>query len=235
MKNLLYILLFTILFSACSSEGKEKLGLDNPDIQNIIEFQDTKNIKELIKYFVHPNTQLRERACMAFASVKDSAALTSLYTMLEEDESVAQAAAFAIGQISSPSSIKALKKVLERSMNEETRYRIFVAIGKCGGIEENYFLASNYNVGKDARGTAWALFQLSYGQKINEAGLELAIKILENEKDSRVRLGAASAISKSKVDSPWRAVLPLYLNEKDDNVQMALASALRGIDSMLLI
>lgn len=230
MKNTFYFLLFTFLLISCSSKNEEKLGLDNTDIQNIIELQDTKDVKGLIQYFVNPNKQLRERACMAFASVKDTNALPSLYTMLEENENVAQAAAFAIGQIASPSSIKALKKVLERSMNEETRFRIFVAIGKCGGIEENYFLASNYNVGKDARGTAWALFQLSYAQKINEAGLELAIKILENEDDPRIRLGAASAISKSKVTQPWKKVLPLYKKEKDDNVQMALASGLKGIE-----
>ena len=154
--------------------------------------------------------------------------------MLEEDENVAQAAAFAIGQTGSSSSIPPLKKVLERSMNEETRYQIFAAIGKCGDINENYFLASNYNVGKDARGTAWALFYLSRNEMINEAGIELAVKIIENEKDPRTRLGAAQAIARSVLEKPWKSLLPLYKIEQDDDVQMALASGLRGlaIDSL---
>lgn len=230
MRTSIYFFIFLFGF-ACTSEKPEKLGLDNIDIQNIIEYQDTKNVTELIKYFVNPDMQLRERACMAFASVKDSTALTSLYTMLEEDEEIAQAAAFAIGQIGSPSSIKPLKKVLERSMNEETRYQFFVAIGKCGEIEENYFLASNYNVGKDARASAWALFYLSRNKVINEVGIELALTILENEKGLNTRLGSAQAIGRSDLISSWQTILPMFKNETNDDVQMALALGLKGMEA----
>jgi cyclophilin family peptidyl-prolyl cis-trans isomerase/HEAT repeat protein len=230
MKKIVFVATILLLFSwACTSEKETPLSLDNPDIQKIIEYQNTKNDTGLIKYFVSPNMKLREKACIAFGSLKDTLALESLYTMLEEDENVAQAAAFAVGQTGHPSSIKPIKKVLQRSLNEETRFQLFVALGKCGEIDENYYLVSNYNVGKDARGTAWALFYLSNRKMINEAGIELAMKILENEKDVQTRLGAAHAIARSNLPSPWMPILTQFKNELNDDVQMALASSLKGI------
>lgn len=231
MNKILSIILFSILFISCEQEKKDILTLSDPDIQKITEYQDTKNVKELIKYFVNPNKQLRKRACIAFGSIQDSSALNSLYTMLEEDENIAQAAAYAIGQIGSPSSIPILQRILTRSMNEETRYEFFIALGKCGGINENYYLVSNYNVGKDARGTAWSLFYLSRDQFLNNAGLELAVKILENESDNETKLGAAHAISRSELDSPWMSLLPLFIIEKNDDVKIALANGLKGMSA----
>ena len=229
MKKYIVILLFSSLLISCANEKKESLTLADPDIQKIVEYQDTKNVKELIKYFVHPNIQLREKACLAFGSVQDSSALNSLYTMLEEDERIAQAAAYAIGQNGSSSSVPILERILQRSMNEETRYEFLIALGKCGGINENYYLVSNYNVGKDARGTAWALFYLARNHFLNQAGMELAVKILENESDSKIKLGAAHAITRSGLDTPWKSLLPLFLNEENDDVKIALANGLKGI------
>jgi cyclophilin family peptidyl-prolyl cis-trans isomerase/HEAT repeat protein len=234
MKNIFFYLLIVPFIASCSNEKEAKLTLADPDIQKIVEFQDTKNVKELIKYFVSPNMQLRERACIAFGSIQDTSALTSLYTMLEEDEEIAQAAAFAIGQTGSASSLPVLKRILERSMNEETRFEFFVAIGKCGGMEENYYLVSNYNIGKDPRGTAWALFYLSRNKFLNEAGIELAIKILENESNEDTRLGAAHSLARNTLDSPWKKILPLFLKEKNEDVKMALAKSLKGIDEETL-
>lgn len=230
MKNNFFYLLILLFIASCSNEKEAKLTLSDPDVQKIIVFQDTKNVKELIKYFVSPNMQLRERACIAFGSIQDTSALTSLYTMLEEDEEIAQAAAFAIGQTGSASSLPVLKRILERSMNEETRFEFFVAIGKCGGMEENYYLVSNYNVGKDPRGSAWALFYLSRNKFLNEAGIELAIKILENESNENTRLGAAHALARNTLLSPWERILPLFKKEKNEDVKMALAKSLKGIN-----
>jgi len=230
MKKHLFLFIGLILISgACKPKNETTLNLDNPDIQKIIAYQNSKNVKGLIQYFVNTNLQLREKACSAFGSIKDTSALPSLYTMLEEEENVAQAAAFAVGQTGDLSSIGPIKKVLKRSLNEETRYQLFVALGKCGDIDENYFLVSNYNVGKDARGTAWALFYLSNRKMINEAGIDLALKILENEKNVETRLGAAHAIARANLPHPWMDILPQFRKEQNDDVQMALASALKGI------
>ena len=231
MKKIIVFLILSSILISCTSEKKEVLTLTDPDIQKIVEYQDTKNVKELIKYFVHPNLQLREKACLAFGSVQDSSSLNSLYTMLEEDENIAQAAAYAIGQIGMSSSIPILQRILKRSMNEETRYEFLVALGKCGDINENYYLVSNYNVGKDARGTAWSLFYLARNQFLNQAGIEVALKILENESQVDVRLGAAHAISRSGLDIPWLSILPLFLSEENDELKIALANGLKGISA----
>lgn len=234
MKRSIHYLIALLIFTSCSNGEKIVYDLSNPDIQKIIDFQDKRDTKALIPYFVHDSKELRERACLAFASIQDSSALESLYTMLEEDEKTARAAALAVGQVGNSSSVPKLKKVMERSMNEETRYEFFVALGKCGSIDENYFLASNYNVGKDARGTAWALFYLARNKRINEAGIELAIRILQNEKEQAVRLGAAQAIMRNQLDKPVESILDIFLLEENDEVKMALAGSLTGIDESMI-
>ena len=224
------LLLLTIGIGSCDHQNDyEKPILTSTGCQNIIEFQDKRDSKALIPFFNDDDYQLRVQAALAFGSVTDSAALNSLYTMLEEEEPIAQAAAFAIGQIGDASSVEVLKRILERSMLPETRFEIFDAMGKCGEIDLNYYLATSYNVGKDAKGTAWALMELSNRKKLNPAGLELAITILENENDYYVRFGAAHAIARSGLDVPWKEIESILLIENILDVKIALAAGLKKI------
>ena len=84
MKRFTFLFLLTFMIS-CSFEA-EKIGLSDSDIQAIIDLQDKRDTKALIPYFLSDNSQVRARACLAMASIQDTAALSSLYTMLEEDE-----------------------------------------------------------------------------------------------------------------------------------------------------
>lgn len=233
MKNIAFfsiLILLTFGIESCDHQSDyEKPILTSNGCQNIIEFQDKRDSKALIPFFVDDDYQLRAQAALAFGSVADTAALNSLYTMLEEEEPIAQAAAFAIGQIGDPSSVEILKRILERSMLPETRFEIFDAMGKCGDIELNYYLASTYNVGKDAKGTAWALMELSNRKKLNPPGLQLAITILENEYDYYVRFAAAHAIARSGLDVPWKKINAFLLVENIQDVKIALASGLKQI------
>ena len=224
------LILLTIGVGSCDHQSDyEKQILTCTECQNIIEYQDKRDSKALIPYFVNDDYQLRVQAALAFGSVADSAALNSLYTMLEEDEPIAQAAAFAIGQIGDARSVEVLKRILERSMQAETRFEIYDAMGKCGDIDLNYYLASSYNVGKDAKGTAWALMELTNRKKLNPAGLELAITLLKNENDYDVRFAAAHAIARTGLDVPWKEIRSLIMEEKIQDVKIALAAGLKQI------
>jgi len=203
--------------------------LQNPACRNIIKLKDKRDAKALIPYFIDVDYQLRQQAVMAFGSFKDTAALNSLYTMLEEDEPIAQAAAFSIGQIGDTRSVSVLQRILERSFLPETRFEIYDAMGKCGTIELNYYLASNYNVNKDAKGTAWALMELANKKQLNPAGVTLAITILENENDKDVRFGAANALARTQIQIPWKRVKHQFLKENLQDVKMALALDLRTV------
>jgi HEAT repeat protein len=203
--------------------------LTSTGCQNIIGLQDKRDAKAIIPYFLNDDYLLREQAALAFGSITDTAALNSLYTMLEEDEPIAQAAAFAVGQIGDPRSVEVIQRLLERSMLPETRFEFFDAMGKCGDLNLNYYLASSYNVGKDAKGTAWALMELANNKKLNPAGLQLAITILENEPDYDVRVAAAHAIARSGLNVPWGNIKTLILTENLEDVKMALAKSLNQI------
>jgi len=221
------VIFFLAATQSCDhASDYEKPILTSTGCQNIIGFQDKRDVKALIPYFLDDDYQLREQAALAFGSVNDTAALNSLYTMLEEEEPIAQAAAFAVGQIGDPRSVEVIQRLLERSMLPETRFEFFDAMGKCGEIQLNYYLTSSYNVGKDPKGTAWALMELSIRKKLNPAGLQLAITILENEQDYEVRLAAAHAIARSGMDIPWKKIKALFLIENLPDVKMALVKAL---------
>ncbi len=233
MKNIAFysaLILLAIGVGSCGHQKDyEKPILTSSGCQKIIGFQDARDSKALIPFFVDDDYQLRVQATLAFGSVGDTAALNSLYTMLEEEEPIAQAAAFAIGQIGDTRSVEVLKRILERSMLPETRYEIFDAMGKCGEIDLNYYLASSYNVGKDAKGTAWALMELANRKKLNPAGLELAITILENENDYEVRLAAAHGIARSGLYVSWQKIKEFVLIENIQDVKIALVTGLKLI------
>jgi cyclophilin family peptidyl-prolyl cis-trans isomerase len=223
----LVAILFLISTQSCDHKNDyDQPILTNSGCQNIIGLQDKRDAKALIPYFVNNDYLLREQATLAFGSVTDTAALNSLYTMLEEDEPIAQAAAFAVGQIGHRSSVEVIQRLLERSMLEETRFEFFDAMGKCGDIELNYYLASTYNVGKDAKGTAWALMELANNKKLNPAGIQLAITLLENESVYETRLAAAHAIARSGLDVPTKKIEAMFMAENLEDVKMALAKPL---------
>jgi cyclophilin family peptidyl-prolyl cis-trans isomerase len=243
MKNNTFLLAAVLLvISNQSCDHKSDYDQDilkNTGCQNIIGLQDKRDAKALIPYFVSDDYLLREQAALAFGSVTDTAALNSLYTMLEEDEPIAQATAFAVGQIGDLRSVVVIQRLLERSMLEDTRFEFFDAMGKCGDIELNYYLASTYNVGKDAKGTAWALMELANNKKLNPAGIKLAITILENESDFEVRIAAAHAIARSGLEVSWQKLKAMFMSENIDAVKMALARPLSQmpateIDNLLI-
>jgi cyclophilin family peptidyl-prolyl cis-trans isomerase/HEAT repeat protein len=222
-------ILLLLLVSCSPSKEFEDPLLQNPEVKEIILLKDKRDSKGLIPYFLSEDLQAREQAALAFGSIQDTLALNSLYTMIEEKEPIAQAAAFAIGQTGQLSSVDPLQRILERSMQEETRFEMYDAIGKCGEIDINYFLASSYNSGKDARGISWALMELAFKKQINQAGIQLAYAILENEYDYQIRLAAATALAHSGLELPWRKSFALFQKENIHDVKSVLALTIKSI------
>lgn len=228
--HFLIILCLSGLTLTCNHKSDyAKPVLSNDGVHEIIKLKDQRDTKALIPFFLSDDYQLREQSALAFGSIQDTAALTSLYTMIEEDEPIAQAAAFAIGQTGAQNSVKVLQKILERSMLPATRFEIFDALGKCGDIDLNYFLASNYHAGKDADGIAWALMALALRKKMNQAGVDLAYALLENEYDYPTRMAAATALTRAGIDLPWRRSYKLFRIENMQDVKTIMALMLKNM------
>lgn len=105
--------------------------------QRVYMLQEKQDIKGLLSLFRHKNPTLRFGAVMAFASIKDSTVLDSIYVMLaDKNIKVREAAAYALGQIGSQKATRALMAAYDNkdSLNQKTvlNATILEAMGKCG-------------------------------------------------------------------------------------------------------
>ncbi|MDZ4681739.1 MAG: HEAT repeat domain-containing protein, partial [Saprospiraceae bacterium] len=113
MKLLNRLLTYTTLASlllavACVPRSEEailtniRIDLKDPLFRKIHDLQDRHASDSLYAYFRHEDPSYRYLSALAFASIRDSAALDSLYPLLADviDE-VRAAAAYSIGQIGS--------------------------------------------------------------------------------------------------------------------------------------
>ncbi len=130
------------VFNSCSNQNVNNFDnqvltenkFKNPELEKVLNFQNERNTKALIEFFNHSDVSCREAAVLAFASVQDLNALTAIFDVLENDESikVRMAAAFAIGQIGNNSAESELIKLYDKEKSNLVKARILEGLGKCG-------------------------------------------------------------------------------------------------------
>lgn len=136
----LYALAISILTSTCGCWNKEDNTAaedanvyNDPTLCKICELRCAGNTAEIVKYFSAEYPQYRKAAVSAVGSMRDSMAIVSLATLLNDnDMDLREEAAFALGQTCHPAAERYLLDADFDSQPSNVKAAILVALGKCG-------------------------------------------------------------------------------------------------------
>jgi len=141
---------FFCIFNSCTNKNVDDFDnqvltnnkFKSTELQKILKLQNDRNTKSLIGFLGHDEVSCREAAVLALASVQDVEALTALFDVLENEESikVRSAAAFAIGQIGNNSAEKKLVEVFAQENSSLVKACLLECLGKCGSDSSLGFL-----------------------------------------------------------------------------------------------
>ena len=239
----LALLLLTV---ACVPRSEEeiltniRIDLKDPLFRKIHDLQDRHAGDSLYAYFRHEDPSYRYLSALAFASIRDSAALDSLYPLLADAvDEVRAAAAYAIGQIGSARAQGRLIAAFDRQdtfgLYAGGNSAILEAIGKCGDTSALKALStiSTYQPHDTVLllGQARGIYRFALRNKISREGTARMIALASNKSyPDPARLVAANYLLRArdlKIDSV--AAIPLitaFEQEPNANIRMALAVGL---------
>ncbi len=248
MRCKIYIVISIFLASFCSScvpESKKilttvEINCSDPVYQQIMDFEYAENEDSLNQYFSHDNPTYRYLVAKSFASIKKESALDSLYGLLDDPVLKVRAmAAYSIGQIASKSSENALLQAFRQkdtvSVDNIANAAILEALGKLGNkaLPKLMISAQGYRDSDTLllRGKMKSLFYFALRDIHNEEISSYLVEFLKTKNvDSEARIYAAHCLARSKnlnIESLKFQIAELFSEEKDKNVKMALALALR--------
>jgi len=210
--------------------------------QRVYMLQEKQDIPGLLSLIKSKNPTLRYGVAMAFASLRDSSALDSMFVLLNDKNlNVREAAAYALGQIGSAKASAALLAAYDNkdTLNQKSRLNstILEAIGKCG--------TSNYLKPLATISTFYrsdSLLLLGQLRGLYRYGLrgisspETVKRINQITKDKTmplpVRIMAGNYLAKVKninIDSFETDLLSILSSEKSAEIRMSVATALSKI------
>ncbi|MCF6242546.1 MAG: peptidylprolyl isomerase [Bacteroidales bacterium] len=237
----LFSFLIIVLFS-CETANENKSTNNKSDSinkfsdENILEIakaQYRRDKNTLLSYFDSENSEYREAAAMAFASVQDSLFVLDLAKLLhDEDMKVRIAAAFAIGQSAGLSGAKILYVQLLKEENDLVKKAFLEAIGKCGNKRLMQQII-NFHPGFEHEdilaGKALALSRFSIRGMANEQLVDDIFKLLSSKKVSEnVKYYASIALSRNTEpisDKQFLILKELYKKTKSMETQLNLVLA----------
>ncbi len=201
MKQNYYIpLFFLIFFSISCDKFTEQQIISNKHngniftdtiVQQIYDFQQTRNVVKLTPYLNHDSARYRRQAALAFASIQDNYALQQLCDLLQDpDTAVRQAAVFALGQIADNQAQDFLIKAFTKEHFPEINASIMEAIGKCGneyGLD--FLLSLDIKPGnlRYLQGQAWGLIRFKYRGIRNKQSDERILAFLMPSMPEKIR------------------------------------------------
>jgi len=210
--------------------------------QRIYMLQERQDIHGLYVLMHDKNPTSRYGVAMAFASIRDSSTLDSLFVLLKDyNLKVREAAAYALGQVGSTKASNALLAAFDRkdSTNQKQYFnsQVLEALGKCGNPNLLESLASITTYLKSD-----TLLMLGQARSIYRYGLrgitipKGTIKMVNNTIDKNVpysvRLISAHYLSRVKninIDTFGAVLINSYRKESSPDIRMAIASSLGKI------
>lgn len=137
---------FALLAIGCAPGEEEtrsypfRLDMTDAEQQRILDLQDRQQRDSLLMYLDHPDPSLRYRSAMAFASIRDSAAVIQLATLLADTNmQVRTAAAYALGQSRARQAaallVSAFRQQDSTHAAEVSNASILEAVGKTGDVQ----------------------------------------------------------------------------------------------------
>ncbi len=234
-----------VLLAACKPYEKDQLtdiqvDLKDPVFRQISDLQDRQESDSLYAWFTHENPTYRYAAALAFASIRDSAAVEKLASLLQDPvDEVRAAAAYAIGQTGATTGeaplIAAFDQTDTLGLYRNSNRAILEAVGKCGTLQTLRQLAtvSTYLPTDTSllEGQTRGIYRFALRDITAPEGTARMLALAtEPSYPESVRLVAANYLSRAKnivLDSlaslPLASQTPL---EPNPNIRMAMALAL---------
>ena len=238
MKNIFLLLCVWIFALACTPKTNEenKASLQNKFSKEIFlhiaDLQDRRDSDSLVQFFSHENPEYRQAAALAFGSIQDSGAISSLNRLLNDvDTHVRIAAIYALGQTGTDSAQYSLLRSLPVEEVTAVRKEVLIALGKCI-TEENYDALVNFQP-KDSlemEGLLWGLYRATIRETITPKAIRIAAGFLHDGYSFQTRLGAAHLLARTKdadISMYLDEIIGSALHDKSAFVRMASAAALR--------
>lgn len=212
---------------------KETNKFGDPVLVTINNLQDKRSADSLILFFSHENASYRKEAALAFASVQDTVAATSLGSLLlsDADVHVRASAAFALGQTFCRASETALQQSSIQEKDSLVLREVLEALGKIVS-KENIAVLTEYQASTSLsnEGKAWGLYRLALRGIKGEAVVNAVYEYLSSANVS-TRLAAAQFFARANLAEFSDDTMLLQLAASDTNVfvRMAATQGLRSV------
>ncbi len=166
------------------------LDIKDKRLQNVFSLQDQGLSDSLYTYFSNLDPTYRYASAMAFASNRDTNAISRLAFLLKDpNQDVRIAAAYAIGQINHESGEQALLNNFERgdSTGYWDRYNMAVmeAVGKCGSDQSLKFLSNIQSFTEQDTflvfGQALGIYRFALRRKILNQGTQKMLSLVASD------------------------------------------------------
>ena len=188
----IYILSFSLLYlTACinnkSDQSKAYIDIADPVSQQIFNYKNDRNSKEIIPFLSVANPNRRLAAVKAFASLQDTNYIAELARSLQDPiEHIRCNAAYSLGQMKHPKALPYLLSAYISDSSNLVKSDILEAIGQTGSIKELIDLCSADNYSKKDTllrlGLAKSIYRFALRNITHRLGTEKIIfDILNNE------------------------------------------------------
>ncbi|MEN8153664.1 MAG: peptidylprolyl isomerase [Acidobacteriota bacterium] len=233
-----HFIIFLILISFFSCAGDKEKNIEGKNIfsdktlQKIYTLQDKRDSMGLHIYLKDRNPIYRKYAALSFASVQDKDSVKEISALLSDsDDSVRQAAAYALGQTGDSMAEDRLMESFSKEASSYVKMVILEALGKCG-TEKGLKFLSYLKVKSEneivLKGQVLGLYRFILRKKNSEEGTGKIFKILKESSSGDVRFYAANYLSRiSNIDlsGNFDEIKELYKKETENRVKMNLALA----------
>jgi cyclophilin family peptidyl-prolyl cis-trans isomerase/HEAT repeat protein len=237
--------LLLLALAACSPYEEDiltdvKIDLKDPVFRQIYDLQDRQQSDSLYLWFSHDNPTYRYLAAMAFASIKDTAAVSQLALLLyDRVDEVRAAAAYAIGQTGAAAGEPLLMAAFDQTdtfgLYLQSNRAILEAVGKCGTLNtlRSMSTVSTY-LATDTlllEGQAYGIYRFALRDITTPEGTARMLQLAADPGyPESVRLVAANYLSRTKnIEIDSAASLPLVAiapTEPNADIRMAIALGL---------
>jgi cyclophilin family peptidyl-prolyl cis-trans isomerase len=204
------------LLLACHLSFAQKIP---PEVREILTFQDQRSLGDgrLLSYLTSADANLRYRAAVALANLQDSTTIAALMPLLDDSEpNVRAAAAFALGQLGSPTPQGSLLARLKTEAAPQVLARVLEALGKIGDEQ--------------------ALDEVAAYHEPREVSGDLAISIarfaLRGVKDERSIWRCFDLVGDERPDVRWRALYALWRSAPHGLIDIELAKRVEAFTKL---
>jgi cyclophilin family peptidyl-prolyl cis-trans isomerase len=212
MKCPLLILLAFVFVTSCIQTSSDKtdpvIDIADPVSQQIFNYKNDRNSKEIIPFLSVANPNRRLAAVKAFASLQDTFYISELARSLQDPvEKIRQNAAYSLGQMKHPKVVPFLLSAFSTDSSDLVKSTILEAIGKTGSVKELIDLCSASNYAENNTllrlGLTKAIYRFSLRNIIHRLGTEkIILDILKNEStDESIAFFASAYLERRNIQS----------------------------------